>query len=142
MSEPQPESGSERHRRRKLQLRLVTCEHFTGIPILSNSPEKCGKGVLYSTVTSSRGTYSCCRDERWEQNGQPACELFELPDPAAVEAKAAEKYARMEKAADLMMNGLSSCCEAAFIHGQDGTGKLEDHGPHFCSACRRVAYWV
>lgn len=136
------ESLPNQHRARKLQLRLVTCEHFTGLPLMDSSPDKCRKDVPYSSVMSVRGTYACCRDERWERNGQPACELFELPDPKMVEAREREKNERFARSADLMMKGLSSCCEAAFIHGQDGQGKMEDHGPHFCSSCRRVAYWV
>ena len=48
-----------------------------------------------------------------------------------------------ERTIKLMMQGLSSCCEAAIDESHViASGEHKGHGPRFCSKCKKVVYMV
>jgi len=49
----------------------------------------------------------------------------------------------MKKTIDLVVKGLSPCCGAEVDHShQIPDGRHKGHGPHYCSKCRKLAYYV
>jgi hypothetical protein len=54
-----------------------------------------------------------------------------------------EDEAKFKRSMDLMHKGLSSCCEAPFDTSQViKGGKYKNHGPRFCSKCRKLCFMV
>lgn len=126
------------HRARQHKLRLATCQHFTGI-----QHDRCKKEIRYSDVRSqnARGPYSfsCIRDERWEQSGKTECACYE----ATTEEQVAEEEAELQRTLSLLSKNLSSCCEAPIDKSHViVSGQHKGHGPRFCSRCKHVVMWV
>lgn len=49
----------------------------------------------------------------------------------------------MKHAMDCVVRGVSSCCEAEIDHShQIPDGRHKGHGPHYCSKCKKLAYYV
>ena len=49
----------------------------------------------------------------------------------------------MKHAMDWVSRGVSGCCDAEIDHSQQITeGRHKGHGPHFCSKCKKLAYYV
>jgi hypothetical protein len=103
--------------------RDARCRHFTGI-----QNETCDAKVKYPHISVLP-----CYGEHGECSGY---------SPLTVEELAA-KEAEQQRHIDLMRQGLSSCCEAPFDTSQVITsGRFKNHGPRFCSKCKRVCFMV
>ena len=71
--------------------------------------------------------------------GEVECDGY---SPLNVEELAA-KEADHQRHMDLMRQGLSSCCEAPFNVSHVITkGQFKNHGPRFCSKCKRCCFMV
>lgn len=131
-------SGAERRKqlgKERSKLRLVTCQHFTGV-----QHDTCKAGVAYKTVRGNAPcSLSCFRDKSWEEGGKPACAHF----IAITEEQVTAEMRELERTIGLYAKKLSSCCEAPLDETYVITqGRNRGHGPRFCSKCRRVVMWV
>lgn len=80
------------------------------------------------------------RQRRWTEEAAPG------PDPAEPgppPGKTAGRADRLEEAADRIGAGLSPCCGAPIDTSRViKTGRHKNHGPRFCSECRRCCFMV
>lgn len=129
------------------------CRHFNG-----TVNKRCAAGVEYATVNihhdavryrhvrpngrvdahaySMSGSIPC--SAKWNFGGA-TCEHYSPPTEAEIAAKQAER----ERAHDLMIKGLSDCCEATINESQViREGKHKGHGPRRCSKCGRCMFVV
>jgi len=101
------------------------CRHFTG-----TANKVCKNKIEYA----SHGEDFPCFGE----SNVICCGYYPL---TAEELATKEK--EHERHMDLMRRGLSSCCEAPFDTSQVITsGRFKNHGPRFCSKCKRVCFMV
>ena len=105
--------------------RKKRCRYFNG---LQNG--KCDGGVSYP------GQMQECAC--WGEDG-PVCEKYSV----FTNEELAQKEADMQRHIDLMRQGLSSCCEAPFNTSRVITsGQFKNHGPRFCSKCKRLCFMI
>lgn len=99
------------------------CRHFNGVQNLN-----CDAKVKYPVIT----VLPCYGEHE-------GCEKYSPLNAEELAAKEAERQRHI----DLMRKGLSSCCEAPFDTSQVITqGRFKNHGPRFCSKCKRVCFMV
>lgn len=100
------------------------CRHFNGIQ----------NGMCESKITYPANHYIC-----FGQGGEEECGGYNPLTAEELEKKEAETQRHM----DLMRKGLSGCCEAPFDTSQVITkGQFKNHGPRFCSKCKRLCFMV
>ena len=128
-------SAAAEFEKKRIKRRLETCQHFTGI-----QHRRCKMEVCYDHVRGDKPyALACFHDERWEEGGRPHCTSY----LAMTEEQVAAEEAEFERDLALIAKKLSPCCEAPFDESQVITsGRHKNHGPRFCSKCKRVVMWV
>jgi len=100
--------------------RAAKCRHFTG-----TMNRLCTSKIEYPKDEVCWGENYC--------DGYSPLTIEELKD----------KDVEMQRHMELMRQGLSSCCEAPFDTSQVITeGRHKNHGPRFCSKCKRLCFMV
>lgn len=111
---------------------MVVCRHFTGI-----QHDTCRRDVVYTVVmqpaTDGNGHRLPCLAEGGH------CAQYQTYTEEEVQAQEKEQ----QRSIELFMRGLSDCCEAPIDTSLVITeGQYRNHGPRFCSKCKKVVAWV
>ena len=128
------------------------CKYFSGnlFRAFSDKTIKCEAGVsYYELVKIDELGYEGCgcrtpcsgRKAGSVENGETVqyCEKYEALSEKDIQARIDE----IKRFEDLMMKGLSSCCEAPINETQViQSGQYEGHGPRFCGKCKKLVYMV
>lgn len=116
------------------------CEHFIGV----RDNKKCKAGMVYDEVmqVGKLGVLGCmlrlpCHGDKTKQT--LPCEKY---SPLS-EAKIDQIVKEFERRDELLLKGLSFCCEAPIDESQViKEGRHKGHGGRFCSKCKKVVFWV
>jgi hypothetical protein len=127
------------------------CKHVTCEPRKYDDKSiKCKAGVSYYELAKidELGRTGCalrnpCGGKRMGSidNGEDVqfCKKYEALTEKEIQAELDDH----ERTMRLMMEGLSSCCEAPIDESQViAEGQHKGHGPRFCSKCKKLAYMV
>jgi len=102
----------------------IRCRHFNGI-----QNEKCEAGLEYPDPRE----LPCLKE------GNAVCEKYS----SFTAEELAEQEKEFKRQMDLLMQGLSSCCEAPIDTTQViQSGRYKGHGPRICSKCRKLVFRV
>jgi len=102
------------------------CRHFNGL-----RNDNCEAGIKYNFSNFMRLT---C----WGED-EGSCEMY---SPFSAE-ELAQQEVEFERHMDLLRQGLSGCCEAPIDTSQViAAGRHKNHGPRFCSKCKKVMFIV
>lgn len=127
------------------------CKHVTSEPSKYRDKKiKCKAGVSYYELAKidELGSFGCglrnpCGGKKPGSidNGETIqlCEKYESLSEQEIQ-KRIDDFKRSDR---LMMQGLSSCCEAPIDESRVITeGQHKNHGPRFCSKCKKLVFMV
>ena len=124
------------------------CQHSNPDPNRFEPGVKCKAGVEYYALVDieKNGRQGCalrlpCHGDTGETRGIPVspCDKYE----PLTEEMIAEHEKDVQRTIDCLRADVSSCCEAPIDKSQViKDGKHKNHGPRFCSKCKKMVYMV
>jgi len=103
------------------------CRHYTGL----HNNDSCEAGIEYRIGVS---LYRTC----WGEDSR-GCDQYN----AFSAEELAQQEVEFEHHMDLLRQGLSGCCEAPINTSRViAAGRHKNHGPRFCSKCKKVVFVV
>ena len=114
------------------------CKHWTGMARTLYARSECLAGVRYGDARHGTALLPCLPG-----NDHSSCTSFEMVTDEEAEQAKRDRAVQIERYLQCRKADVSPCCEAPIDRSQViKTGRYKGHGPHLCSKCKKMVYWV